>query len=80
MDNWRDELLKDVEAYLARTGMSASEFGKAVGGGPMVVFRLRKGHGFQMRVIERIRAFIKPKPGAKKPSRPRKRSEQRASA
>ncbi|WP_444668387.1 hypothetical protein [Cereibacter changlensis] len=52
------ELLKEIEAYLADTGMGASYFGKKAAGASEVVKRLRAG-GFVSPATEgKIRSFI----------------------
>jgi len=54
----RDALVSNIEAFLARTGMSARQFGLAVNGDHKLVGRLKAGKG-TLRVIEKAEAFMR---------------------
>jgi hypothetical protein len=51
------DLLDEIEAFLERTGMAPSYFGKRVGNSD-VVARLRKGADVRTRTAAKIRAFM----------------------
>jgi hypothetical protein len=54
----RDELLRDIERFLTRTGMDHTRFGKEALNDPAFVSRLRAGKDVRTRTVERIRKFI----------------------
>lgn len=47
-----------IEDYLAKSGMTATAFGKEVMNNPNFVFDLRKGAGWNSRTPAKIQAFI----------------------
>lgn len=51
-------LLFEVEAFLVRSGMSPSSFGREALKDPTFVFGLRKGQNFRPKTIDRVREFI----------------------
>lgn len=51
-------LLIEIDAFLARTGMAPSYFGKISVGNSELVDRLRAGGDVRTRTAERVRAFI----------------------
>jgi tRNA-dihydrouridine synthase len=51
-------LLQRIEAYLNRSGMRSTMFGRAVGRDPMLVAQLRGGRIAGPRVQARINAFL----------------------
>ena len=53
-----NDLLSEIRAFLARTGMGPSYFGKVSCGISEVVGRLEKGRTVTLVTAERIRAFI----------------------
>jgi 2,4-dienoyl-CoA reductase-like NADH-dependent reductase (Old Yellow Enzyme family) len=52
------ELLDQIEAYLARTGMRASTFGRAAVADPRFVQDLREGRQPRQQTRRRINDFI----------------------
>ena len=52
------ELLSEVEAFLVRSGMGASYFGKKATGNSEVIKRLRAGGFVSPLTAEKIRTFI----------------------
>ena len=50
------ELLADIEACIARTGETASAFGRRAAGDPSLVADLRAGRSIGRRLRERIQA------------------------
>lgn len=54
----RDALLAEIEAFLERSGVAASEFGRAVLNDTSLVKRLRDGADVRLSTADRIRAFI----------------------
>lgn len=52
------ELLDQIEAYLARTGMRASTFGRAAVADPRFVQDLREGRRPRQQTRRRINDFI----------------------
>ncbi|WP_406586420.1 hypothetical protein [Asaia lannensis] len=53
-----DPILPDVEAFIARVGMSATAFGSSVNGDPRLVHDLRTGRELRRKTREKIAAFI----------------------
>lgn len=51
-------LVKDIDAFLCRTGMSASYFGKVATGNSEVVNRLKAGRTITGMTEQKIRNFI----------------------
>lgn len=68
----REKFAAEIEAYLARTGMSARKFGVAVMSDPNFVYDLRSGakQNFTIATLERCRAYMRDNPAAKKKTRP----------
>lgn len=58
MDTLETKLLTDIEAFLARTGMGASYFGKRAAGNSELVRRLREGRPLQTNTERRVRVFM----------------------
>jgi hypothetical protein len=58
LDSDTDPILASVELFLRATGMSASTFGLAVMGDPVLVLDLRNGREPRRATRARIRAFI----------------------
>lgn len=50
--------LDEVEAFLQRSGMSATAFGRAVVSDPNLVPDLRQGRMPSLRLVERVSNFI----------------------
>jgi hypothetical protein len=55
----RTRLLRDIEAFLTRSGMSARQFGVAAVKDSMFIPRLRRGFGVTLTTIEKAEAFIR---------------------
>lgn len=60
-------LLQEIEAFLARTGMKPTPFGKAACGDPHVVRWLRNGGGVSSTRIDEIKKFIREHKASGKP-------------
>lgn len=72
MSGTRAELITKIEAFLARSGMSARGFGLAVHGDDKLVKRLRNGAGVTLTVIEKAERLMRdwhPKPTRRAASR-----------
>lgn len=68
-----EKLLKEIEAFLIRTGMKASDFGHQAVGDVAFVYRLRSGKDTRLKTADRVRRFMtdqkasgksRPKPAA----------------
>lgn len=53
-----DEFLKDIDAFLSETGMTASAFGEAFAKDRSFVFRIRGGKDCGMRKADEVRALM----------------------
>lgn len=73
----RDELLRDIERYLDRTGMDHTRLGKLALNDPAFVSRLRAGADVRTRTVERIRNFIR---SNRRPLAARRRGDMRPAA
>ncbi len=51
-------LMRDIEIFLKRSGMSATRFGQEATRDPRFVFDLRRGRQAGPRVAARVRAFL----------------------
>jgi hypothetical protein len=51
-------LLSDIEAFLAKSGMAPSEFGKAAIHDPNLVRNLRDGRELRFNTVKRVRSFM----------------------
>jgi len=61
--NSHESFLAEIEAFLTKSGMSATAFGRAAVGDPNLVRDLRGGEGRQqrmpsLRLVERVNKFI----------------------
>jgi hypothetical protein len=54
----RETILRAIDDFLARSGMTERQFSMAVAGDHKLVKRLREGKGITLTVIERAEAFI----------------------
>jgi hypothetical protein len=54
----QDVVLAEIEAFLSRTGMGYSRFGRDSVNNPAIVWRMRKGLGITARTIDLLRAFM----------------------
>ncbi len=54
----RDQVLEEIESFMARHGMSAGDFGIKCMRNPSFVYRLREGHDIRASSIDKVRAFI----------------------
>lgn len=53
------EFLADIDTFLARSGMSATAFGKVAVGDPNFVNDVRTGRAPSLRLVERVYEFIR---------------------
>lgn len=77
----REQLLKEMDAFLQQTGMTKSVFGTLAANDDKFVERVRAGSGFTVRTLDRVRKFMndyKPPKGGK--SRPKKAAASHAAA
>ena len=69
----REQLLEDVEVFLAKTGMYASYLGRDAVNDTALVSRLRAGRDVRSETADRVRAFMrtwkKPKAAKRKMAR-----------
>jgi hypothetical protein len=63
------ELLAEIEAYRARSGVDKTNFGKQAVNNGNFVFRLEGGAIPQFKTIDRVRAFINRQTKATQPRR-----------
>ena len=63
-----DKLLADIERFLERTGMGATEFSVEAAGQRAFMTRLRSGKGCTLMTVDRVRAFMRNYGAKKKPS------------
>lgn len=70
------QLVAEIEAFLAATGMSPTRFGIEVDGDRMLMTRLRRGRPVTMKKAARVMNYIR----ANKPKRPAKRQRRASSA
>ena len=54
-----EQFLTDIEAFLERTGMAASAFGKSAVGDPNFVGDLRDGRKPNLGLVDRIHEFMR---------------------
>ena len=59
MSDTKEELLAEIEAFLARTGMGPTQFGKLIDNNTNVVKRLRAGKSITTDTADKIRDFIR---------------------
>ena len=55
----RDTLLREIDAFRAKTGMTETRFGRAALNDGHFVRRLREGGNTTLRTVERVREFIR---------------------
>jgi hypothetical protein len=55
----RDTLLREIDAFRERTGMTDTRFGRAALNDGHFVRRLREGGNITLRTVERVRAFMR---------------------
>lgn len=53
-----EALLEAIEAFLARSGMSATRFGEVAANDRHLVRRLRAGKGITLATADKVRTFI----------------------
>jgi TnpA family transposase len=54
----RDTLLREIDAFCEREGMSETRFGRAALNDGHFLRRLREGGNITLRTVERVRAFM----------------------
>ena len=54
----RDTLLREIDAFCEREGMTATRFGRAALNDGHFLRRLREGGNITLRTVDRVRAFI----------------------
>jgi 2,4-dienoyl-CoA reductase-like NADH-dependent reductase (Old Yellow Enzyme family) len=54
-----NELTREIDEYLYRSGMTATAFGRAVMKDPSFVFRMRNGRDQRQSTADKVREFIK---------------------
>jgi hypothetical protein len=69
----REELLKEIDAFLQQTGMTKSVFGTLAANDDKFVERVRGGAGFTVRKLDSVRKFMREnKPEKASKPRPKK--------
>jgi len=68
------ELLAEIEAYRARSGVDKTNFGKRAVNDGNFVFRVENGRLPGITTMERVRAFINRQTKAVRPSQPTRKS------
>lgn len=63
MSNLNEQLLTEIDAFLAKSGMSESYFGKRATGNSELVKRLRDNGTVTLKTAGRVRDFIRANPG-----------------
>ena len=58
MDATRRALLAEIEAFLARSGLTATKFGVAAVNDGHLVANLRKGNSVTLKTVDRVRAYM----------------------
>lgn len=58
----KDEFLSEINAYCHAAGMAVTPFGTAAVGDPGFVPRLKRGGDVTLRVVEKVRAFMRDHP------------------
>jgi hypothetical protein len=58
MDHPQQTFLREIEAFLSKSGMSASRFGKEALGDPSFINDLRNGRMPNLRLVHRVNGFI----------------------
>jgi predicted transcriptional regulator len=78
----RDDLVAEIEAFLARTGMTESQFGVEAVNNPALMHYLYRGRDLRLTTVERLREFMrtyKPRPKTKSPrKRPKHKGHEAA--
>ncbi len=54
-----DQIVEEIERFIARTGMTPTAFGKLAVNNGRLVGDLRRGRDIRLSTVERIRAFIR---------------------
>ena len=78
MNSIRDDLLKEIEAFLAKHKMAPAKFGQEALSDMGFLLRLRAGRDIRIGTADRVRAFMR-NYQPEKPKRP-KAAHQRAAA
>ena len=71
--NAHQQLLAEIDAFLAESGMAATTFGKKAAKNSQVVDRMRDGRSVTLRTADRIRKFIRTKAEELEDFKPRRR-------
>lgn len=67
----RDQLVRDIEAFLREHGMRPTMFGKLSLNDPALMGELRKGRDLRTETVDRIRKYMQTYKPPKRKSRPR---------
>lgn len=78
--NSTQQLLTEIEAYIAKTGINESAFGYRSMGDRRLLNRLRTGSSVTLHTADAIRLYMKTHPPRSKPRGNGRRNEPRASA
>lgn len=70
----KERILREIEDYIARAGISAREFGLRVRGDSGMVYRLRAGRSLTVEYVDKCRDYMAANP----PPTPKKRAPDRA--
>lgn len=58
MMSWTDQLISEIDAFLARTGMAPTALGRASIGDPHLVRNLRSGRTVTLKSADKVRRFM----------------------
>ena len=67
----REQFLKEIEAFMARTGVSPAKFGRDVANDGKFISRLRNGADVRLDTADRARAYMRDYKSASGKPRPR---------
>lgn len=62
----KERILREIEDYIARAGISAREFGLRVRGDSGMVYRLRAGRSLTVEYVDKCRAYMRAHPPTSK--------------
>lgn len=74
--NTREQFLQEIDAFLAHTGMTASQLGEQAVSDKKFVSRIRSGSSLTVRTLDRVREFMRAyRPSTDGKPRPRKAAD-----
>ena len=73
-----DALLREIDAFLQRTGITQTQFGQEAMNNGSFVRQLRSGSGITLRTLDKVRAFMTEWDDQKRRRRQKRRAEAHA--